>query len=49
VGGQKISPVAIIAILIGEPALAPNCAAGQPAVFLKVRVTNKPPPDKKKE
>lgn len=40
-GGPKTNPVAIMAILIGEPALPSSCGPGQPAVFLKVRVANK--------
>jgi hypothetical protein len=40
VSGQKINPVAIIAILVGEPALPFSCEPGRPVVFLKVRVTN---------
>ena len=41
VTGQKINPVAIIAILVGEPALPFSCEPGRPVVFLKVRVTNR--------
>jgi hypothetical protein len=39
--GHKTNPVAIIGILVGEPALPFSCEPGRPAVFLKVRVTNK--------
>jgi hypothetical protein len=41
VTGQKINPVAIIAILVGEPALPFSCEPGRPVVFLKMRVTNR--------